>query len=451
MIHELSPYRLTWDEVDPARHPFDRAAVAEVVRGLGPAGRVPWAPDAPRGPEHQALVREHGRFWGDAMAYALARHYGDWALGWRWALAEGDIDGGPIGSWCCPPHSIGTPEETLTRVAEALCEWRDWLEDLADRFEASPLELAEVADQRILWENVSRRLIAHVADRTEAGSAWYGHCRQVLGWFLARWGVAPDTAQRLVDEAVGGRFRSWTAPEPPVLYEVAERLAESLTPELGRWTPAPGRDHLEDWLRVRETVPWHETRTDGGSGPVAPERDGAAEDIRAFDLAIDRARGEGLLAALEQLRADAARGAALDFELLSSWQQHVLGTSQPPPFRTLTAFAKGGRERYGIGPGTRARLDACLAGSADVAGLPLAVRAARAYLDVCFFHPFDDGNARAGFLAMVFVLAREGCALDSVLLLRRTSYRADAPQDALGLAGYVAAHLAWTREKAVTA
>ncbi|WP_324610562.1 MULTISPECIES: Fic family protein [unclassified Streptomyces] len=46
--------------------------------------------------------------------------------------------------------------------------------------------------------------------------------------------------------------------------------------------------------------------------------------------------------------------------------------------------------------------------------LPLTARAARAYLDICFFHPFDDGNARAALLTLLFVLARESVALDSV-------------------------------------
>ncbi|WUD77170.1 Fic family protein [Streptomyces sp. NBC_00510] len=182
-------------------------------------------------------------------------------------------------------------------------------------------------------------------------------------------------------------------------------------------------------------------------GPVVPARDGAAEDIRAFDGAVDATRADGLLAALEQLRADAARGASLNFELLQGWQQHVLDTAQPPPFRTLPAFAKGGRERYGIGPGTRDRLDACLTESA--AGgeqpLPLTARAARAHLDVCFFHPFDDGNARSAFLALVFVLAREGVALNGVSLLRRIAFQAADPQDALMLARYIDVHRADTR------
>jgi hypothetical protein len=162
---------------------------------------------------------------------------------------------------------------------------------------------------------------------------------------------------------------------------------------------------------------------------------------------VDHARATGLLTALELLRADAASGAPLDFELLRSWQQHVLDTPQPPPFRTSPAFAKGGRERYGIARDTRARLDACLAESTRAGGRPLSLtaRAARACLDICFFHPFDDGNARAAFLTLVFVLAREGVGLDAVSLIRRVSFQADDPQDPLILARYIDAHLTETR------
>ncbi|MFK0284985.1 Fic family protein, partial [Streptomyces sp. NPDC090499] len=87
--------------------------------------------------------------------------------------------------------------------------------------------------------------------------------------------------------------------------------------------------------------------------------------------------------------------------------------------------------------------------SAEGAGvpLPLTARAARACLDVCFFHPFDDGNARSAFLALVYVLAREGVALDSVSLLRRVSFQADHPRDAVALTNYIDLHLAETRRR----
>ncbi|MEV5505934.1 Fic family protein [Streptomyces orinoci] len=449
MISELNPGELSWDEVDPARHPFDSASATQVVHSLGPARRVPPRPNAPVGDgswEEAALWA-----WADAMSQALVARYGRWALGWRWSHDEGDFDGGPVGNWCCPPDSVTTPEETLARVVAALCEWREWLESLTGWFETYPLNLADIENERILWERAARNLILQVTDRTGGGSGWHRHCHQVLTWYLSRWGVAPAVAADLVEQAIGGRFQSWSAPDTVLVDDVAEGLARSLRPDDGHIPAAPLPDHLERWLAVRESTPWHQAPDGGGDAPVVPSRDGAAEDIRLWDAAVDPARAAGLLTALELLRADAARGASLDFELLSSWQQHVLDTPHPPPFRTLPAFAKGGRERYGIGPDTRARLDACLAESAADSGrpLPLTARAARAYLDVCFFHPFDDGNARSAFLALVFVLARAGVSLSEVSLLRRISFQADAPQDCLTLTRYLDLHLTETRRSAV--
>ncbi|MFG1694539.1 hypothetical protein [Nonomuraea sp. NPDC049309] len=112
MISDLRPGHLTWDEVDPARHPFDPSSAAQVVASLGPARRVPG----------QDAGRDEDDLWADAMSYALVARYGRWVLGRRWSHDEGDFDGGPVGAWCCPGHSIGTPEETIARVAEALCE-----------------------------------------------------------------------------------------------------------------------------------------------------------------------------------------------------------------------------------------------------------------------------------------------------------------------------------------
>ncbi|MFE2374130.1 Fic family protein [Streptomyces sp. NPDC059398] len=448
---DLAPAFLTWDDVDPARHPFDPATAGQVVQSLGPAHGITGLPGLPDGaPATSDRSWSKGEPWADAMAYALAEGYGRWTLGWRWAHDEGDFDGGPVGNWCCPRHSITTPEETLARVAAALCEWRGWLESLAGWFDTYPLVLADVADQRILWERAARNLILQVTDRTGCGSSWYGHCRQVLTWFLSRWGVAPDLAEGLVDEAIGGRFKSWTGPGTALVDDVAERLARSLRPAAGTRPTGPGPDHLERWLAVRETVPWQEAPDGGGEGPVVPARDGAAEDIRAFDGALDPGRAQGLLAALELLRTEAAQGASLQFGLLQRWQQHVLGAPRLPPFRDVPAFAKAGRERYGIGPDTRARLDACLAESAKDGGkaVPLTARAARAYLDVCFFHPFADGNARCAFLTLVFVLAREGVALDGVGLLRRVTFQAGEPADALILARHIGMHLAETRRRA---
>jgi Fic/DOC family protein len=447
VIPQLAPGHLTWADVDPARHSFDSGSAGHVVRSLGPARHVPQRPDVSvADPAMGAWVSNEGRLWTDAMTHALIEHYGYWAVGWRWAHDEGEIGGGPVGNWCCPRDSIGTPRETLARVAAALCEWREWLEHLAGWFERYPLDLAAVADQRIWWERTARNLILQVVDRTGCGSGWHGHCSQVLRWFLSRWNVAPDPAGELVNEAIGGRFRSWVGPDTVLVDDIAERLALSLRASDGARPAEPAPDHLQRWLAVREVVPWQQIPDRDVDIPLIPARDGAVLDIHGFDAAVDAARAEGLLAALSLARADAARRAPLDFELLRRWQQHVLATAAPPEFRTLPAFAKGGRERYGISPESRDRLDACLAQSAVNGGSPLPVtaRAARAYLDVCFFHPFEDGNARAAFLVLVFVLAREDIVLDGVSLLRRTSFHAGDPKHALALARYVDLHLTET-------
>ncbi|MCT9081529.1 Fic family protein [Streptomyces fulvoviolaceus] len=204
-------------------------------------------------------------------------------------------------------------------------------------------------------------------------------------------------------------------------------------------------DHLRTWLTVRATVPWHRART--VPLPVGrPVRDGAAHDIRTRDHARSPQRAEGLLAALARARTDAASGTPLTFALLSTWQRHVLGV-QDAPFRRHPAYAKQGRERYGTAPDLPARLDACLAEAEDPA-LPLTARAARAYLDVCFFHPFADGNARSAFLTLTFVLARAGVTLDQVAPVRRVQRRADDPEGALALADMLAVLITGTVRRA---
>ncbi|MGW0337726.1 hypothetical protein ACWD0J_38985, partial [Streptomyces sp. NPDC003011] len=143
---------------------------------------------------------------------------------------------------------------------------------------------------------------------------------------------------------------------------------------------------------------------------------------------------------------DAGSGTPLGFGLLSAWQCRLLGMSDAP-FRRRAAYAKSGRERYGTGPDLPGLLDACLAESTDRT-LPETARAARACLDVCFFQPFDDGNARSAFLALAFILAGDGSTLDQTGPVRRLQRRAGDPQGTLALAGPVAALMAGTSRRA---
>ncbi|WP_328871030.1 Fic family protein [Streptomyces sp. NBC_00287] len=200
--------------------------------------------------------------------------------------------------------------------------------------------------------------------------------------------------------------------------------------------PTAAPDHLRTWLTLRTQIPWHQAHAVVRLPTGIPLRDGAQHDIRTHDHARAPQRAARLLAALARTREDAASGAPLSFQLLSTWQREVLAVPDAP-FRSHPAYAKSGRERYGITPDLPTRLDACLH-QAQTDDLPLTARAARAYLDVCFFHPFDDGNARSAFLTLTFVLARAGVSLDQVGPVRRLQRRADDPEGALALADLLA-------------
>lgn len=217
--HELSSHTLLWSEVDPRVHAFDHASALTEVTALPPSAEVPVGPT-----EVNARItwsREVAGPWTLEMTRALAGRFGRWSTGWQWSRDGG---GGPVGSWCCPQHSITTPEETLQRVADALCEWRAWLEELAEFFERHPIG---ETDHEHAWERTAVLLINRVLDRTHACESWYAHCELVLTWYLTGWGVPRGTAEARVEAAVDGRFESWTVPESPVVREVAERLAGS--------------------------------------------------------------------------------------------------------------------------------------------------------------------------------------------------------------------------------
>ncbi|ONI92275.1 hypothetical protein ALI22I_04855 [Saccharothrix sp. ALI-22-I] len=217
---------LTWDEVDPRRHPFDSSSALAVISRLEPDGDRPTRPagSVVSAPDLRWEGAEGGR-WLGAMAEAITARFGRWAVGWQWTR----VDGGPVvRGWCCSTHSLTTPAETLPRIADALCDWRAWLEDLAERFDRFPLGDLPDEEREGAWERATVHLVTHVVARVEAHDAWYDHCEQVLTWFLTRWGVPADRARTLVEEAIGGRFGSWVEPDGKLVQDVAEHLAVTI-------------------------------------------------------------------------------------------------------------------------------------------------------------------------------------------------------------------------------
>jgi hypothetical protein len=188
-------------------------------------------------------------------------------------------------------------------------------------------------------------------------------------------------------------------------------------------------DSLSVWLRVRREADWQHAPA---IRKVPPASDGFRTWCEGPVRRRDPVRAERLLVAHTLARADAARSIPLNFALLAGWQREVLGAAEVPSFRANDAYAKAGRERYGLTPRTQADFASCLRETTDPA-VPLAARAARVYLDVAFFHPFADGNARAALLTLVHVLAREDIVLPEVGPLQTTRY-ADDPAGAADLA-----------------
>lgn len=206
-------------------------------------------------------------------------------------------------------------------------------------------------------------------------------------------------------------------------------------------------DALGAWCHVRNQIDWASV-AGGTPAPVEATVDGFGTWCRSGASSADPARADRLLVALAQSRADAAQPRPLTCALLAEWQRLVLGMPEVL-FRQGDAFAKGGRERYALTPHTRGDFERCLRDSADLR-IPLAARAARAYLDVAFFHPFTDGNARLAMLTLAYVLELEGVRLDQTGPLQVTRYADDAA-GAADLAVLVAVLIRSTHRRTIRA
>ncbi|MCA9613321.1 MAG: Fic family protein [Myxococcales bacterium] len=322
--------------------------------------------------------------------------------------------GGPVPTeaYCCAAHSlVGTRADVIATAAGALAAWRTRVEELARIFDELAATDEPVADAAV---RAATRLLPVVLEWTGAEDAWYATFATVVRWALERRGVDPAEASTWVEASTRGHFESWMGPSPAAVTKVLEILRDAASRE-----PTPTTDATKRWLSIRSEVR-------GRKRLYTPSEvcdDGHLRLIETFDASRGPIRADRMRRALASARADAEAGHRLTVERLQHWQSIVL--DGPAPLRTLDAFAHGGRERYGVEK--LGELDRFL----DDANAPDFVisRAARAYLDVCFFHPFEDGNARSARLALDFVLWREGLALHAMepiaLVARRPFGRAD--------------------------
>jgi hypothetical protein len=393
---------LSWSDVDPSERPFD-PAVARTIAERHVLAAV--GGDASR----NAPI---GTYKRDAVEAAIDRDlvsaYGPWAAGWNWAASEPG-GGGPVRAWCCDRDSVfrkGDPnaQATIDRVIAAISDLRAFLEELAARFAELRVTTASLPVERGL-EQAAATLLPIVVERTHEEDAWYATFASVLGWYAESIGADRDV-HGVIAGIVKGRFDSWSAPSPDVAAATCAELGDAV----GRVVTD---DSVHDALRA-----WRLVRGRAFANPTpARERprllvDAHRRFIDEVDRARDPERASRLSAALDLCRASAARGESLTFARLAAWQAVVLGVERAP-FRDGPAYARGGRVHYELGDRTRADFEAALAES-DGPAANVAVRAARAYLDVCFFHPFADGNGRAARLALDHVLSRAGLGASAV-------------------------------------
>ena len=224
---------------------------------------------------------------------------------------------------------------------------------------------------------------------------WYKPFADLVCWYLSSTGLAESHLNLLdtVANAIQG-FNSYQCP-PDTALAVVRKVA-----------PAYNQvDSTSDWLRSRAAMVALTSCVEGTTN-----EDSHLRFIDSVDAARDSKRAADLRYALDDCRKAAMTGVPLKFSHLSRWQSFLLHNGfKKVSFRRHDTYAKQGRERYPLDTNTESKFQELLeeANSDE----PLALRACRAYLDVCFFHPFEDCSSRLARLVLDFLLTREGYAL----------------------------------------
>lgn len=322
---------------------------------------------------------------------------GAWSAGWCWSTGSGGL----VRAWCCPQHSVlrghEPPDATSDRVLDAVEEWRDVIASLAEEFAAlAPVEHADVART---VEHAAGSLTAWVVARSEASDAWYQTLATVLVWYLQAWSLDAAGSRAEIRRVLSGHFASWTEPDDDTTRAAGVELGVAVQRQLER----PRPDATLAWIDARRTA--FNAGLERYLAPPEPV-DGHRRFIEGVERRRDPERAERMLSALTMSRRTAKRAKSLNWPRLAAWNACLRGLRRSP-YRKGKGVAKGGRERYS---GDQDTFRAYLA-EANHNHTPWYVRAARVYLDICFFHPFEDGNARTARLALDYVMTRSGYRL----------------------------------------
>lgn len=311
----------------------------------------------------------------------LVEQFGTWTIGYdelRWgALRNADV-----------PTLLGAWKALLDQIEAAFVEVRD-------------------AGHALLADEIAHAITALLpimVELTGGDDRWFDPFESVLAWYCEFAGIAADDLDAHIERLFDASFESWVLP-PDGGQEAGRVIGRAIA-----GVAAP-YDALAAWDAVRDA------RVDVAPGTRPVTGDPHVRYIAEVDARLRRA--DTMHVALDAVRA----ADVLTVDVLSTWQQIVL--DGPAPLRTTDAFAKRGRERYPIVDDLAARLAAALRAATDPA-TPLVERATRAYLDICFLHPFTDGNARAARLVLDFVLGRTGYGLHAIAPFIGVAWQANA-------------------------
>ncbi|CAJ1365164.1 unnamed protein product [Effrenium voratum] len=338
----------------------------------------------------------------EALQPAVLKCCGEWADYWTFGSAACSY-----GYWYVrPPYNDMKPSVEL--IITDLKRWQKILVDLEDEFaqlrsRCSAYELSEHLETAIA--QLLRHCPAFATDVPwHVGfEMWYQPFADLVGWYLSSTGLEETHLKLLetVTNAIRG-FQSYSCP-PDTALAVVRKVAPAYNSKFEQV------DSTSDWLGSRAAM----------VASTAPPVEGTANEdshlrfIDSVDAARDSKRAADLRYALDDCRKTALTGVPLDLSHLTRWQSFLLGESRTSDlsFRQHDAYAKQGRERYPFDENTESKFRERLAeANSDE---PLALRACRAYLDVCFFHPFEDCNSRMARLVFDFLLTQAGYALST--------------------------------------
>lgn len=334
----------------------------------------------------------------------ILKSCGYWADYWTFGTSADSY-----GYWYVrPPYNTMAPSVDL--IVNDVKRWQKILLDLEEEFahlrsRCSGFELCEHLE--IAVAALLRYCPSFLTEVTwHVGfEMWYMPFAELMSWYLSSTGLEETHTNLLetVTNAIHG-FSSYSCP-PSTAAIVASQVAPTFK---------------KQFQKVDSTAEWLVARASMVAPPAtAAETSAVSEDshlrfIDSVDAQRDSERAANLRYALHQCRQDAKTGSPLEFENLQQWQVILMRglLSERCVFRKHDAYAKRGRERYPLESNTESKFMELLAQANS--SEPLALRAARAYLDVCFFHPFDDCNSRMARLVLDFLLTREGYTLGTV-------------------------------------